>query len=65
MFVPQVISRVAELYGDDISRLDMYVGGMLESGTHLTGELFTSIIFDQFQRTRDSDRFWFENTRNK
>ena len=52
------------LYGDDISRLDAYVGGMLETDGHGPGELFSAIIRDQFIRLRDGDRFWFENTQN-
>lgn len=29
-----------------------------------SGELFTTVIVDQFTRIRDSDRFWFENEDN-
>lgn len=40
-----------------------HTGGMLESTGH-PGELFRSIIIDQFTRIRDADRFWFENDKN-
>ena len=56
--------KLAHLYGDDISNLDAYVGGMLETNEHGPGELFSAIIRDQFIRIRDGDRFWFENTLN-
>ncbi len=59
-----MFQRLAELYGNSIDRLDAYVGGMLESDGNGPGELFSKIIFDQFIRLRDSDRFWFENRQN-
>ncbi|KAK6741023.1 hypothetical protein RB195_009088 [Necator americanus] len=58
----ELFDKLAELYGD-INYLDAYVGGMLE-GDNGAGELFKAIIMDQFERLRDSDRFWFENTQN-
>ncbi|VDM76678.1 unnamed protein product, partial [Strongylus vulgaris] len=62
MKMTELFDQLAELYGD-ISYLDAYVGGMLE-GDNGPGELFKTIIMDQFERLRDSDRFWFENTQN-
>jgi dual oxidase len=56
--------KLSELYDNDITKLDAYVGGMLETTGSGPGELFTAIIKDQFQRLRDADRFWFENTNN-
>jgi dual oxidase len=56
--------KLAELYDNDIDKLDAYVGGMLETTGDGPGELFTAIIRDQFKRLRDADRFWFENTNN-
>ena len=53
-----------KLYNSSIDRLDSYVGGMLEADGNGPGELFTAIIKDQFERLRDSDRFWFENKQN-
>jgi dual oxidase len=37
---------------------------MLETRTG-PGELFTSIVKEQFETIRDSDRFWFENAENQ
>jgi hypothetical protein len=55
-------ARFAELYGGDISKADAWCAGICE--THAdgaqVGELFQAVIWDQFQRLRDGDRFWFE-----
>lgn len=45
--------------------IDVWVGGLLETTTNGPGELFSTIIEDQFRRIRDGDRFWFENEYNK
>ena len=42
----------------------MWPGGLLETTERGPGPLFTAIIQDQFERIRDSDRFWFENKAN-
>jgi dual oxidase len=55
---------LASYYDGDIGKLDAYVGGMLETIGQGPGELFTKIIKDQFERLRDADRFWFENSNN-
>jgi len=59
----QLLAKVSRMYDNDISKLDLYVGGVLESESGSIGELFRRIISQQFHRTRDSDRFWFENRR--
>ena len=51
-----------QLY-NNIDDVDIWVGGLMESGRHGPGELFRNVIFDQFLRIRDSDRFWYENFR--
>lgn len=56
----QVLETVALLYANDTARLELLPGGMLEADS----SLFSAIILDQFVRLRDSDRFWFENTKN-
>ncbi|NXV67641.1 DUOX2 oxidase, partial [Molothrus ater] len=57
---PQVLQKVAALYGNNLAGLELLPGGMLEAG----GSLFSTIILEQFLRLRDGDRFWFENTKN-
>ncbi|XP_052037430.1 dual oxidase 2 isoform X2 [Apodemus sylvaticus] len=60
---PQVLEATAALYNQDLSQLELLLGGLLESHGD-PGPLFSSIILDQFVRLRDGDRYWFENTRN-
>ena len=60
----KVIKKLADTY-KNISLLDIYVGGLLEMTDGRPGALFTEAILEQFQRIRDADRFWFENTENK
>ena len=55
---------MAETYEHDISKVDLWVGGLFETTATGPGELFRTIIMDQFIRIRDGDRFWFENERN-
>lgn len=59
----QLLRELAELYENDISRLDLFVGGLLESQGG-PGPVFSTIILDQFERIRNADRFWFENKQN-
>lgn len=60
---PEIFEKLAKAYKDNINNIDLYVGGMLESvpGEGRPGPLFRRIIKEQFERIRDSDRFWFEN----
>ncbi|CAM9805533.1 unnamed protein product [Lampetra fluviatilis] len=60
---PEVIERLKQLYNGDISRLELWPGGLLECQGG-PGPLFSRILVDQFERIRDGDRFWFENTNN-
>ncbi|MCA9262200.1 MAG: hypothetical protein KDA60_00065, partial [Planctomycetales bacterium] len=59
---PSVQSALANVY-DSVDDIDVWVGGLAED--HVTGamvgELFWTIIRDQFIRMRDGDRFWYEN----
>jgi RHS repeat-associated protein len=59
---PQVAAAMQAIYGD-VDKVDALVGGLAEDhvagGT--VGSLFAAIIKDQFRRTRDGDRFWYEN----
>ncbi|PNI75106.1 DUOX2 isoform 2 [Pan troglodytes] len=60
---PQVLEATAALYNQDLSQLELLLGGLLESHGD-PGPLFSAIVLDQFVRLRDGDRYWFENTRN-
>ncbi|KAG9331932.1 hypothetical protein JZ751_016569 [Albula glossodonta] len=60
---PQLFRDLADLYGNDLSKLELFPGGLLES-SGAPGPLFSAIILDQFQRIRDGDRYWFENNKN-
>ncbi len=59
---PLMQDVLENLYGG-ISALDAWLGGLLEApeGDALVGELFETVIRDQFERLRDGDRFWYEN----
>uniref|UniRef100_A0A3P8XH77 NAD(P)H oxidase (H2O2-forming) n=1 Tax=Esox lucius TaxID=8010 RepID=A0A3P8XH77_ESOLU len=59
----QLLIDLAKLYDGDISKLELFPGGLLES-INGPGEVFTAMILDQFERIRNGDRFWFENTQN-
>lgn len=54
--------RLSTIY-DSPDDVDLWVGGLTESpeGDSLFGSTFTNILKDQFERTRDGDRFWYEN----
>ncbi|KAF3854959.1 hypothetical protein F7725_023014 [Dissostichus mawsoni] len=60
---PQLLRDIAELYNRDISKLELFPGGLLEA-VGAPGPVFSSIILDQFERIRNGDRFWFENKQN-
>ena len=50
----------------DSAARDFYVAGLIESGEDgVMGELFSTIIVEQFLRLRDSDPEWFENINHK
>uniref|UniRef100_A0A8C7NTF0 NAD(P)H oxidase (H2O2-forming) n=1 Tax=Oncorhynchus mykiss TaxID=8022 RepID=A0A8C7NTF0_ONCMY len=54
---PQVCSELnlSDLYDGDISKLELFPGGLLES-VDGPGQVFSSIILDQFNRIRNGDR---------
>uniref|UniRef100_A0A3B4Z817 NAD(P)H oxidase (H2O2-forming) n=1 Tax=Stegastes partitus TaxID=144197 RepID=A0A3B4Z817_9TELE len=60
---PQLLQDVAEMYNGDISKLELFPGGLLES-LDGPGPVFSAVILDQFERIRNGDRFWFENKQN-
>ncbi len=55
--------KLESLYGG-VDNIDLWVGMMAED--HLpgasVGELTSTVITDQFERLRDGDRFWYQNT---
>jgi peroxidase len=53
---------LATLYGT-VDNIDPWVGGLAEDHVPgaLVGELFWTVITDQFERLRDGDRFFYEN----
>ena len=53
-----------KLYKNSLDDIDPWIGGILETEDG-PGELFRTVILDQFSRIRDGDRFWYENQRNK
>ncbi len=58
----ELAAKLEALYGD-VDNIDVWVGGLAEDhveGSSL-GELFSTVILDQFERIRDGDRFWYEN----
>lgn len=59
----QLLRDIAELHNGDISNLELFPGGLLES-LRGPGPVFSAIILDQFERIRNGDRFWFENRQN-
>ncbi|GFS70288.1 dual oxidase [Nephila pilipes] len=62
---PELFDALNELYGGRLDDIDLYIGGMLETELEgRPGPLFRKIIRQQFERIRDADRFWFENTHN-
>ena len=60
----QVLEALEEVHGGDIDKVDIWTGGLMETTSDGPGELFRFIILDQFVRSRDGDRFWFENELN-
>jgi hypothetical protein len=55
--------RLSIIYDNKIDDVDLWVGGLAESpeGESLFGSTFSSILKEQFERTRNGDRFWYEN----
>ncbi|MGH7127871.1 MAG: peroxidase family protein, partial [Planctomycetaceae bacterium] len=59
---PVVQARLASIY-ESVDQIDIWIGGLAEDhlpGSSL-GELFTTIVVDQFERVRAGDRFWHQS----
>lgn len=59
---PGVADRLALVY-ESVDDVDLWVGGISEDTVNggLLGETFNLIVSDQFQRSRDGDRFFYLN----
>ncbi|XP_072258371.1 dual oxidase 2-like [Pyxicephalus adspersus] len=57
------IKQLSALYDNNIERLELIPGIMLEMNGS-AGSIIPEIILNQFYRLRDGDRFWFENINN-
>ncbi|QEG41026.1 peroxidase family protein [Roseimaritima ulvae] len=59
----ELAADLESLYGD-INNIDLWVGLLAEDHAEDSslGETATTIIADQFERLRDGDRFYYENT---
>ena len=55
----RIAAQLQILYGD-VDQLDAWVGGLAEDHVNggMLGELFSTIIIDQFTRIRDGDPYW-------
>lgn len=60
----QLLNRLRTLHGS-VDKLDVFTGGLLEGSATGMGPLFKTVIKRQFERIRDGDRYWFENTDNR
>ena len=58
----KVRQKLRELYGHP-GNIDVWVGGVLEDQlpNAKVGPLFKCLLLEQFRRTRNGDRFWYEN----
>ena len=54
----QVRARLIAVYGGEVDKIDVWVGGLLESveGEAQLGPTFSCLIANQFRRLRTSDR---------
>ena len=60
---PTLASSLQTVYNNDINAVDLWVGGLAETlvPDAMVGETFLAILKDQFERSRDGDRYWYEN----
>ena len=60
---PLIAGKLAALYGD-VDSVDAWIGGLAEDpyGDGMLGELFATVIIDQFVRIRAGDPFWSEGS---
>jgi hypothetical protein len=60
---PEVAARLEQAYGS-VDLLDLWVGALSEDHIEggMTGELISTVLIDQFERVRDGDPFWSQNS---
>jgi CshA-type fibril repeat protein len=56
----QVVQRLRDAYDDDLSKIDLWVGGLAEDPVAggMVGETFRRVMVEQFTRLRDGDPRW-------
>ena len=59
----EIAEKMKKLYNGNVDNVDAFVGGLAEPHVEggAVGELFATLIADQFHRLRNGDRHWFEN----
>jgi peroxidase len=57
------LAALKDVYGNDITKMDSLVGGLLEKNhkDSQLGETFTRLTVMQFENLRDGDRLYYEN----
>jgi peroxidase len=60
---PELAARLESAYGD-VDKVDLWVGALSEDHIEggMTGELIATVLIDQFERLRDGDPFWSQNS---
>lgn len=60
---PDLADALASIY-ETVDDIDAWVGGLAEdpAGSSMLGELFTTIVVDQFIRLRGGDPYWSEDS---
>ena len=56
-------NKLKEAYEDNLNLVDPWIGGLAETDLNedSIGPLFLAVLKDQFERSRDGDRFWYEH----
>jgi hypothetical protein len=57
-----VVQENLSLAFANVEQIDLWMGGLSEPHARdaIVGETFRAILIDQFERSRDGDRFWYE-----
>ncbi len=60
---PAIQAALASTYGT-VDKIDVFVGALAEEHEPgaMVGELLRTVLVQQFEHTRDGDRFWYENS---